>query len=98
MNSNIPKMTENISNAALKGFNNINRLTMLNVLTNMGTANVSVKYAFKGPSGTTSTACSTGASAIGEAFRLIQLDEADVMIAGGSDETVNPVCIYASMK
>ena len=71
---------------------------MLNVLTNMGTANVSIKYGLKGPSSTISNACSTGASAIGEAYRNIQLGEADIMIAGGADEVVNPVCIYASLK
>lgn len=91
-------MTENISNACTKGVSAINRLMMLNVLTNMGTANISVKYGLKGPCGTSSTACATGATAIGEAFRLIQLDEADLMIAGGSDEVVNPVCIYSSLK
>ena len=98
MNTNLPKLTESIQSGVTKGFDNINRLTMLNVLTNMGTANVVVKYGLKGPSITTSTACATGASAIGEAFRLIQLDEADVMIAGGSDEVVNPVCRVLSNK
>lgn len=98
MNSNLSRMNENISGAVNKGFNNLNRLTMLHTLTNMGTANLSVKYRFKGPTGTSSTACATGASAIGEAFRLIQLDEADVMLAGGSDECVNPITIYAAMK
>ena len=98
MNSNVVKITENISNAAIKGFSHINRLTMLNLLTNMGTANLSVKYGFKGPFGTASTACSTGATALGEAYRIIHLDEADVMVAGGSDEVVNPVTIYSSLK
>lgn len=98
MNSNLSKMGEHISAAAVKGFSQINRLMMLNVLTNMGTANISVKYGFQGPSGTSSTACATGATAIGEAFRLIQLDEADVMVAGGSDEVVNPICVYSAIK
>lgn len=98
MNSNLVRMTESISTGVTKGFDHINRLTMLNVLTNMGTANLSVKYGLKGPSITTSTACATGSSAIGEAYRIIQLDEADIMIAGGSDEVVNPVCIHAAIK
>lgn len=64
----------------------------------MGAANLSIKFQLKGPSLTTSNACSTGASAIGEGFKNIQLGEADVMLVGGADEVVNPVCIYSSMK
>ena len=57
------------------GYENINRLTMLHVLNNMPTANVSIKYKFMGPSSTNATACSTGASSIGDGFRFIQLGE-----------------------
>ncbi len=44
---------------------------MLHVLSNMPSANVSIKFNLKGPSGTTSSACATGSSAIGEAYRNI---------------------------
>ncbi len=48
---------------------------MLHVLSNMPSANVSIKFGLKGPSGSTSSACATGTSAIGEAYRNIQLGE-----------------------
>lgn len=54
-------------------------MTMLHVLNNMPTANISIKYKFKGPSGTAATACATGASSIGEGFRFIQLDEVRII-------------------
>jgi len=57
------------------GFENISRMTMLHVLNNMPTANVSIKYKFMGPSSTSATACATGASSIGEGLRFIQLGE-----------------------
>jgi 3-oxoacyl-[acyl-carrier-protein] synthase II len=51
-----------------------------------------------GPSATASTACATGSSAIGDAFRNIQLGDAKVMLAGGSEDSLCPTNLYASMK
>jgi 3-oxoacyl-[acyl-carrier-protein] synthase II len=45
-----------------------------------------------------STACATGASAIAESVNLIRLDEADIMIAGGIEEVLNPTIIHACKK
>ncbi|CAD8080752.1 unnamed protein product [Paramecium primaurelia] len=98
MNSSMTKITEIISNAALKGNSRINPFTMLYVLSNMPTALLTIKYKLKGPSSTASTACATGASAIGDSFRKIKYGDADVMIAGGTEDTFNTTAIYASIK
>ncbi len=62
-------------------------------LINLVSGHVSIRYGFKGPNHAVVTACSTGAHAIGDAARLIALDDADVMIAGGAEAAVNRIGI-----
>jgi 3-oxoacyl-[acyl-carrier-protein] synthase II len=58
---------------------------------NMISGNLSIEYGFKGPNLAIVTACTTGTHSIGEAARLIEYGDADVMVAGGAESTVSPL-------
>ncbi len=67
---------------------------------NMISGHVSMRYGFKGPNLAIVTACTTGLHSIGEAGRLIEYGDADVMVAGGAEATVSPLGIggFAAMR
>lgn len=67
---------------------------------NMTAGHVSMRFGFKGPNIAIVTACTTGLHCIGEAGRMIEYGDADVMVAGGSEATVSPLGIggFAAMR
>src|SRR5439155_9915619 len=69
------------------------------LIVNLASGHVSIRFGARGPSSAPATACATGAHAIGDAYKIIQRDEADVMFAGGSEAVITPLAVggFASM-
>jgi len=63
------------------------------LIVNLASGQISIRFGAKGPSSAPATACATGAHAIGDAYKIIQRDEADVMFAGGSEAVVTPLAV-----
>ncbi len=68
-----------------RGLSRVSPFTVPRLMVNAASGNVSIRYKINGPNSAVATACATGSNAIGDAYRLIQHDMADMMIAGGSE-------------
>lgn len=69
-------------------------------IVNLAAGNVSIRWNAKGPNSATATACTSGAHAIGDSYRLIQHGYADAMICGGAEAAITPMSIagFAAMR
>lgn len=76
-----------------KGPSRVNPLLVPLIISNMAAGNVSIQLGLKGKSLNVVTACATGTHSIGEAYRSIQCNDADVMLAGGAEASICPVGI-----
>jgi 3-oxoacyl-[acyl-carrier-protein] synthase II len=73
---------------------------IVSAIVNLAAGNVSIRHGAKGPNSATATACSAGAHAIGDSFRIIERGDADAMICGGAEGAITPMSVagFASMR
>lgn len=73
---------------------------IVSAIVNLAAGNVSIRHGAKGPNSATATACSAGAHAIGDSFRIIERGDADAMICGGAESAITPMSVagFASMR
>lgn len=96
----IETLTDQAAILAAKGPDRVSPLFVPMMIANMAAAHISILIGAHGPNEATVTACASSANAIGDAFRVIQRGEADVMVTGGSEAAVVPLAMagFCSMK
>ncbi len=70
------------------------------LIVNLASGQVSIRFGARGPNSAPATACATGAHAIGDAFKIVQRDDADIMIAGGAEAVITPLALsgFSAMR
>ncbi len=83
-----------------KGPGRVSPFTVPMMIPNMATGLAAIALGAKGPSSAVATACAAGSNSVGDAFRLLQLGKADVMICGGAESAITPLGVagFASAK
>ena len=83
-----------------EGPDRVSPFFIVSAIINLAAGQVSIRFGAKGPNSATATACSAGAHAIGDSFRIIQRGDADVMICGGAESAITPMSVagFASMR
>lgn len=96
----LPEIEATHTELLRKGPRRISPFFIPRLIANLAPGQISMALGAKGPNSCTVTACATGTHSIGDAFKIIQRDDADVMITGGTESTITPLCIggFAAMR
>lgn len=84
---------QNYTKIVEKGPNRVDPLMVPRMISNMAAGNISIQLGLKGKCSNVVTACASGTHSIGDAFRAIQYDDADIMLAGGTEGSICPTAV-----
>ncbi|MBL8760153.1 MAG: beta-ketoacyl-ACP synthase II [Phycisphaerae bacterium] len=93
----IKTIEEGVINMVERGPERISPFTVPRLMVNAATGMISIRYGLRGPAGAHATACASSGHAIADAMHIMRRGEADVVIAGGAEAAVSPLCIGAFM-
>jgi len=96
----VTSMVEQLNVYREKGPSRVSPFCIPMMIANMAAGHLGIKFDIHGPNLTLTTACAASAHAIGEAYRYLQRGEADVMITGGTEASIIPLCVagFSAMK
>jgi 3-oxoacyl-[acyl-carrier-protein] synthase II len=96
----LPLIEETHKKLLERGPSRISPFFIPGLIVNLASGQVSIRFGARGPNSAPATACATGAHAIGDAMKIIRYDEADVMIAGGTESVVSPLAVggFSAMR
>jgi 3-oxoacyl-[acyl-carrier-protein] synthase II len=96
----LPLIEEMHTKLMERGPSRISPFFIPGLIVNLAAGQISIRFGARGPNSAPATACATGAHAIGDAFKVIQRDDADVMFAGGSEAVITPLAVggFAAMR
>jgi len=96
----LDRMEEEHSNYLKKGPGKISPFLIPSLIVNEASGQIAIAFGLRGPNSCVATACASGAHAIGDAFRIIERGEADIMVAGGTESCITPLGVggFCSLK
>ena len=96
----LPLIEEMHSKLLERGPSRISPFFIPGLIVNLASGQISIRFGCRGPSSAPATACATGAHAIGDAYKIIQREDADLMFAGGSEAVITPLAVggFSAMR
>jgi 3-oxoacyl-[acyl-carrier-protein] synthase II len=96
----LTEIEEQVERLLTKGPDRVSAFTIPKLMLNAAGGNLSIRFGMRGPNYTVATACASATNAMGDAFKTIQYDDADIMLTGGTEAAITPMGVsgFQNMK